>query len=1232
LHTLHTTSFFNPGFRRATRQHRLPRADAPGHFIRKNFARLDRAKAELRTHTAAVNRQEHRQAAILYAIDDSVLVVDTDARIVTVNLVALQLLECPEAALVGQTLETYGEWLETTSDARIEPPLQRALRERRSGAITGRLRLRLHTGAVFLLDYSCTLIHEADAAVAGAVLVLRDVTEAEAAAEQLRQGEERFRQIFATMRQGVVAQDTAGRIIAANPAAERILCRSLAQMRGLTSEHPQWHVCDEQGEPLEGQNHPAMVALRTARSVHDRVISVHLPEWKEPRWLRVDAVPLMRPGETAPYVVYAIFTNITQLRLQDLAIRQSEQRLSHALAATGDGVWDWDILSGRVSHNLQWCELLGLTAEHLEHPLEFFEKLIVSDDVADFHARLQEALATGRPYQSEHRLKRADGTVVRVLDRGQVVERSQDGRPSRMVGSITDVTAMRHAEGALQASETKFRDLFALSPMGICRLDLQAGRIVEANRAFQVIAARAEADLRGCLLTDLCIAQDGHVHGPELATLAATGRCGPYEATVQRSDGEQIPVLIEAARMSDAEGAPCAWLILQDISLRKADEMRIVMALEQAEAANVAKGNFLANMSHEIRTPLNGVIGMANLALRDAREPLQRDRLKTLVHSAESLLEIINDILDFSKIESGRVELEQIDFALEELTDEVMGLMGGRLQGKSLELMCRLAPDVPTRLVGDPVRVRQILINLVGNAIKFTTKGEVILDISLVPMATALAGAVRLRCAVRDTGVGIPADKIPQLFEKFSQADVSTTRRFGGSGLGLAICRELAGLMDGRIDVQSELGCGSTFSVELTLGVAAAQVVPGQFSGRLLIVAHHLNQRAQLVELATHWGWSVTTATDGPAALAQIWTSVQAGQPFTAALLDAELPGIDGRAVLELTRGHAALRALPVLLLDTPGAQTLTGENLGQITKPLQRGALRLAFRRLLNSSEGLAPDQAGAPDVLIRRGARVLVVEDNVINQQVALGLLETFGLTVAIANDGAEAVSALTHADFDLVFMDMQMPVMDGVTATRVIRDTTSPVRQHDIPVIALTARAMPGDELECRQAGMNEFMAKPIQPMKLQAMLLRWLPALSCATGGAPTREEPLHALVPAPALGPPEEIEPAVFDAAMLRNRVMGNEALFQRMIQSGLEHLPQQLAHLRAALAQADLKDAARLVHGLKGAAANLGAEALRAVAARGDLAAKRGDRRALTAAVDQLASELARLLAHWQAL
>ena len=568
----------------------------------------------------------------------------------------------------------------------------------------------------------------------------------------------------------------------------------------------------------------------------------------------------------------------------------------------------------------------------------------------------------------------------------------------------------------------------------------------------------------------------------------------------RREDGgsREVPFGDRWIRLDDTRTPDGLTVSLRtDITDVKGLTLGLMEARDAAEAANHAKSEFLANMSHEIRTPMNGIIGMTALALDTPLNKEQAEYLTMVKSSADSLLVIINDILDFSKMEAGMLDLETIPFSMEALLKDCLKPLGVRAFGNGLELLYRADPAVPDLLLGDPGRLRQVLINLVGNAIKFTERGEVGVEVTASAATGTGAGGITVRIAVRDTGIGIPADKQQQVFDAFSQADNSITRRYGGTGLGLAICSRLVELMGGRMTLDSEPGVGSCFAFEVALGIQVAETgsaAPSTLlTGLSVLVADdnptHCNWLSALLR---SWGMRIDLADSGAAALARL---TEPGRTFDVVLLDAEMPSLSGFEVARVLRAKPEVLASMVMMLPPGGlvsdvAQCTALGLAGYVAKPLAPSDLLNEVVAVVTGKNGIAASVPGmlaaAPRALASRMLHILMAEDHLINQKLAVLILKKMGHTVQVVGNGQLALEAVQREHFDLVLMDMQMPVMDGLEAARAIR--AHEAGAPGVPIIALTANAMQGDRERCIAAGMDGYVSKPINSAHLAAEIER------------------------------------------------------------------------------------------------------------------------------------------------
>jgi len=781
-------------------------------------------------------------------------------------------------------------------------------------------------------------------------------------------------------------------------------------------------------------------------------------------------------------------TEIIRRRLESEAVLQ--QRFEYVVRATNDAIWDIDL----TTHEL-WCgerfyETFGYKADEIEFTAVWWMGCVHPDDGERVSRNINAAIESGdEHWASEYHFRRADGSYASVYDRCYIL-RDAAGKPLRMIGALMDISTLKRAEEALRESQDRFTAFMDHSPTFAFLKDA-SGRYVYANRPFEGLL---ETNIEGKTAFDWMGREAAAEYRGHDLTVLSSGKAAEFIEPIPTPDGTRRDLLIFKFPV-DASGQRFLGAVAVDITERKRAERELQTAKEAAEAANRIKSEFLANMSHEIRTPMNGILGMTELVLGTDLTAEQRDYLAAVKSSADALLILINDILDFSKIEAGKLELEKLEFDIRNNLEPTLKALAVRAQEKPLDLNCHIAPDVPRILVGDPGRLRQVVINLVGNAVKFTERGEVTLR---VEEESREGEAVCLHFSISDTGIGISRDKQASIFEAFTQADGSTARRYGGTGLGLTISRRLVELMGGRIWLESETGSGSTFHFLARFGVGKS--TPGLELARqtdlsgipVLVVDDNATNRRILGEMLRQWQMAPVVAQSARIALDELETAATAGKPFRLVLTDAAMPDMDGLELVKQIRQRPHLGHVKIIVLTSAGGWSDSGccPGLGLetcLSKPVGQSELRNAIANAVG-----VQDAATGPGGFSRcpvkhqtRSLRILLAEDNLVNQKLARRLLEKQGHGVAVVGNGREALAAIEKDEFDLVLMDVQMPEMDGFVATHMIRESEAATGRH-MPIIAMTAHAMKGDQERCLEAGMDGYISKPINAAELLVLI--------------------------------------------------------------------------------------------------------------------------------------------------
>jgi PAS domain S-box-containing protein len=945
-----------------------------------------------------------------------------------------------------------------------------------------------------------------------------------------------------------------------------------------------------------------------------------------------------RDPEGVPVRMVGTFTDISVRKEMERDLRAREEQYRQLVDNASDIIVKTDA-HGVITFINPACErLLGYTT------LEMTGRSYLDFIIPEFRSGFAETMARQSAQKIpgtyfELRLAARDGREVWVGLNTRLL--TSDRAVTGFHVIARDITERRRVEEALRESEERLHAVYDHVQAGIILIDPATHTIVGANRLAAKMCGTTPEVMQGKICHEyMCPSQTGRCPITEM-----NDKIENSQRVLLANDGAEVPILKTVIPVQ-ISGRDYLLESFVDISDRKRAEEALVRTNEElekanrlleqanmkslemtiaAEAASHAKSLFLANMSHEIRTPMNAVIGMCEL-LGATDLTAEQARYVEIIHkSGDALVDLINNILDFSKIEADRIELEDTDFDLRVLLEDIMELLSIRASEKGIELACIIEPDVPVLLRGDPGRLRQVITNLAGNAVKFTGEGEVCLGVQLIERS---GREVSLGFRVHDTGIGIPKDKIGTLFDAFTQADPSNTRKYGGTGLGLTISRRLVELMRGGIHVDSEEGKGSTFTFTATFGMkdpqGHADSVHAEklYGRRILIVEGNATGRRAIGSMLDSQGIRHEDVATGGEALSAIEQAILAGDPFDLAIIDSFPLDMSGKDLGRRIRNSPVNRDIFLVMLYSL-AQRGEASRMdaavfdAYLTKPLRQSLLLNCLRAALDPSSSRHTDGPAAAvytphAVPGQKGhdLHMLLVEDNPTNQMVALGILKNLGYTADVASNGLEAVKALETTRYDLVFMDCQMPVMDGFKATSIIRDPSSAVMDHNVPVIAMTAHAMNDDRRRCLEAGMDDYISKPIRTLELAALIQRWIERQG-AHDSAPGQDGGGHVGLPGPAHDADDDQAHGgirmVFDQEGLMERLSGDIGLARMVVEAFVSDFPAMLEKIERSLISNDPAGVTLHAHAMKGAAGNSGAVAIRDASLLLEEAARSGD-------------------------
>lgn len=876
--------------------------------------------------------------------------------------------------------------------------------------------------------------------------------------------------------------------------------------------------------------------------------------------------------------------DITSRIYNDAALKISEERLQHVYEHSQVMMHSIDETGIIRNVNGRWLDIMGYSRDEvLGHSISF----VMTPESARKAKEtvLPNFWRDGLVRDVSYQYVTKDGTILDVLLDSVVMDDPVWGRIS--LSTVRNITLRKRAEEETRRTKALLDSIIQNLPTAVFLKDAAEFRFVLWNRACEELYGYKHDDVLGKTAAEVFQDQESASFESQDRQVLTSGQLMEiHEQFITTRDdktrilhSKKLPIIDDNGKTSHLLG------ISEDITARKTAENDLIAAREAAEQASQAKSSFLANMSHEIRTPMNGIIGMTELALHTTLSSEQREYLEAVKISADSLLRLINDILDFSKIEAGKLELVDMDFSLRDSIANAMTAVSVQAHSKDIELVYHIPPDIPDVVTGDPGRLNQILINLVGNSIKFTEKGEVVVDVKLESESDH---ELFLHFSIRDTGIGIPLEKQQKIFNAFEQADGSTTRKYGGTGLGLAVSSQLVQLMGGRIWLESEAGIGSVFHFTARLGLmvdTVSPVSPPDISKLrdlpILVVDDNDTNRFVLKEILAYWGMKPVMAESANVALSAIHHAGEINEPFTMVLLDHKMPEIDGFELAERINQDPSLSGITMIMLTSTGQRGDASRcmNLGisaYLLKPIKQSELFEIISSEVNRSSSRDHKRSLVTRHSLRESKRrlnVLLVEDNLINQKLATRILQKMGHSVTVAGNGKEALENLESKLFDVVLMDIQMPEMDGFQATLSIRETER-IKGGHIPIVAMTAHAMSGDRERCLEAGMDSYISKPINTEEL------W----DCIEKLVNKNEQSYQT----PSPSPQEHGE--IINKDQFMERVGGDIDLLKELVDIFVDTREMMLSELDQAIREGNAEATERAAHTIKGAVGNFAAD------------------------------------------